>query len=174
MMRLNIHPFSDGVTRVANRVDANTPVATLTIPSGLVYRLKDGTPLVLKLFGAGGVELPREALVFLSWQYPVGESLIQSGMTMDYGTFRRISIADQANIHTREGRLIRFDDEEIARAERGDLSIITGLPSGYRIQLMVRSSMAVDWTQAANEFSFEAEILTREEFLAEQARGVAV
>ncbi len=167
MRKENIHQNYPHVITRANIAGADSVIAELRIPAGRIYRMQDGTPLVLKLLTAAGVEIPRDSEVYLGWQAPVGKTIHQAGRTMNYGIFRRISIAEQENINTQARRLIEFDDEEINRAARGELSLITGLTSDYRILLLLRSASIVDWVQASTEFNFDAFVLTEAEFLNE-------
>lgn len=168
----NIHETHAHIVRRANAVNVNDVIATLTVPAGRVFRINEGIPLLLKLFTSAGVEISRASKVFLAWQEPVGEAFHQAGTTMNYGIFRRISVAEQANIQTQARRVIEFDDEERARAERGDVSIISGLPSDHKVLLMLNSPDVVDWTQPGSEFNFDMNLLTEEEFRAE--RGLPV
>jgi len=164
MRKENIHQNYSYVTTQANIANADSPIAILTVPAGRVYRLQDGTPLVLKLVKSDGTEISRSSEVYIAWQSPVGKNLHQAGRTMNYGIFRRISISDQENINTQARRLIEFDDEEIERAQQGKTSLITGLTSDYKILLMLKSPDVVDWTQAGCEFNFDAIVLTEQEF----------
>ena len=170
MRKENIHQNYAYVTTAANVADADSTIATLLIPAGRVYRMQDGIPLVLKLVTSAGTEISRASEVFVGWQAPVGKTVYQAGRTMNYGIFRRISIADQENINTQARRLIEFDDEEIARAQRGEVSLITGLTSDYKVLVMLKSADVVDWTQAATEFNLDCIVLTEDEFLAEKGR----
>ena len=164
----NIHQNYQYIVTTANVPHADSPIATLTIPAGRVYRIQEGIPLVLKLFTAAGVEIARDSDVYLAWQPPVGKTIYQAGRTMNYGIFRRISIADQENVETTARRRIEFDAEEIARAERGEISLITGLTSDYKILLMLKSADTVDWAQPGSEFNFDAIVLTEGEWQAER------
>lgn len=169
MRRENIHQNYAFVTNTPNVAGADSAISTLVIPAGRVFRMQDGIPLVLKLFTSAGVEIGRDAEVYLAWQAPVGKTINQAGRTMNYGIFRRISVAEQENINTQARRLIEFDDEEIARAQRGEISLITGLTSDFRVLLMVRAAQVVDWTHPGTEFNFDMVVLTEQEYLAEKA-----
>ena len=171
MRKENIHQNYDYVTTAANIANADSPIVTLLIPAGRVYRMQDGIPLVLKLVKSDGAEITRASEVFVGWQAPIGKTIYQAGRTMNYGIFRRITIAEQENINTQARRLIEFDDEEIARAQRGEVSLITGLTSDYKIVLLLKSADVIDWTQAACEFNFDMIVLTEDEFLAETEGG---
>jgi len=168
MRKENIHQNYAYVVTSANVPNADSPIAILTIPAGRVYRLQDGVPLVLKLVTSAPAEISRASEVYLAWQAPVGKDIHQAGRTMNYGIFRRIAIADQENINTQARRLIEFADEEIARAQRGEESIITGLTSDYKIILMLKSADTVDPTQGTFEFNFDAIVLTEQEYLLEK------
>lgn len=161
----NINQTYEYVTNTDTIANAASPVATLDIPAGRVYQIKDGTPLILKMYDASGNELPSSANVWLAWQGPVGKTTYQAGRTMNYGIFARITAADQEDINTQGRRLIRFDSDEVARAQRGEESIITGLTADYKIILMVESTVAVDVTQVDYQFNFDAVVLTQQEFL---------
>ena len=169
MKKENIHQNYEHVTTKANIANADSPIAVLSIPAGRVYRMQDGIPLLLKLVKSDGAEISRDSDVFIAWQAPIGKTTYQAGRTMNYGIFRRISITDQENIETQARRLIEFDDEEIARAERGEVSLLSGLTSDYKVLLMLKSSDVVDWAQATCEFNFDMLVLTEDEFLAEQS-----
>lgn len=169
----NIHQNYAFVTRTANIAGADSPIATLTVPAGRVFRMSDGNPLVLKLLTSAGVEISRASEVFLGWQAPVGKTIHQAGRTMNYGIFRRITIAEQENINTQARRMIEFDDEEVQRAQRGETSLVTGLTSDHKIILMLNSPDVIDWAQAGTEFNFDMTVLTEQEFLSERA-GVNV
>lgn len=171
MRRENIHQDYPFIVRTPNIANADSVIASLTVPAGRAFRMLDGTPLTLKLFTAGGTEISRASEVFLAWQEPVGKTLNQAGRTMNYGIFRRLTIGSQEDVNTQARRLIEFDDEEISRTKRGDTSIITGLTSDYKIMLMLRSPDVVDWAQAGTEFNFDLIVLTESEFLAEKATG---
>jgi len=168
MRKENIHQNYPYVTTMNNVANADSPIVILTIPAGRVYRIQDGTPLVLKLVKSDGTEISRASEVYLAWQAPVGKDIRQAGRVMNYGIFRRISLADQENINTQARRLIEFDDEEIARAQRGEESLITGLTSDYKIMLMLKSADTIDVTNAGFEFNFDAIVLTEQEYLAEK------
>jgi hypothetical protein len=168
MRRENIHQNYPYITTQANVANSASPIAILTIPAGRVYKMQDGTPLVLKLYTSGGAEISRNSKVWIAWQPPVGETKYQAGRTMNYGIFRRISITDQENINTEARRLIEFDDEEIARAQRGEISLITGLTADYKIILMLESADTVDWTQSGCEFNFDLFVMTEQEYLAQR------
>jgi len=170
MRKENIHQNYAYVTTAANVANADSPIATLLIPAGRVYRMQDGIPLVLKLVTSAPAEISRVSEVFIAWQAPVGKTTYQAGRTMNYGIFRRIAIAEQENINTQARRLIEFDDEEIARAQRGEVSLLTGLTSDYKILLMLKSADVVDWTQATAEFNFDMIVLTEDEFLTEKGK----
>ena len=169
MRKENIHQNYTYITTTANVANADSPIATLLVPAGRVYRMQDGVPLTLKLVTSAPAEISRASEVFIAWQAPVGKTTYQAGRTMNYGIFRRITIAEQENINTQARRLIEFDDEEIARAQRGEVSLITGLTSDYKILLMLKSADVVDWSQSICEFNFDCIVLTEDEFLAEGA-----
>ncbi|MBT9175678.1 MAG: hypothetical protein DDT22_01362 [candidate division WS2 bacterium] len=168
MRKENIHQGYAFVTLTPNIAHADSVIATLLVPAGRVFRMQDATPLVLKLVRSDGVEISRASEIFLAWQPPVGKTIYQAGRTMNYGIFRRIPITEQENINTQARRLIEFDDEEIARAQRGEASLITGLTSDHRVLLMLRSPDVVDWANPASEFNFDMIVLTEGEFLAEK------
>ena len=174
MTRENIPNIDQNYAHVVttpNIANADTPIATLTIPAGRVYRMENKTPLVLKLFTTAGVEISSPSKVYIVWQAPLSKTIYQVGRTISYHTFRRITITEQKkNINTQARRLIEFDDEEIARAERGEVSPITGLTSGYKVMLMLNSPDTVDWTQADCKFNFNMIVLTEQEYL-EEKRG---
>jgi hypothetical protein len=162
----NISNSYEYVTNTDTIANAWSPVATLLIPAGRVFRVQDGTPLLLKLYDNTGTELTGSADVYLGWQGPVGQTVYQAGRTMNYGIFARITAADQENINTQGRRLITFDSDEIARAQRGDESLISGLSADYKIILFVKGPTAVDVTQANYQFNFDAVVLTDQEYLA--------
>lgn len=167
----NINQSYSYVTNTDNVPNADSPVATLKIPAGQVYRLQNGVPLILKLYNTTGNEINNASEVYLAWQAPVGKTIFQAGRTMNYGIFARISLADQENIDTQGRRLIEFDDDEIARAAAGKESILTGLTSDYKIMLMVNSSDTVDVSNANYQFNFDAKVLTEQEFDQEKKPG---
>lgn len=171
MRRENIHQNYAFIRTAPNVAHADSVIATLLIPAGRVYRMQDGAPLVLKLMRSDGVEIVRASEVYLAWQAPVGKTIYQAGRTMNYGIFRRITISEQENINTQARRIVEFDNEELARAQRGEMSLITGLTSDYRVLLMLRSPEVVDWAQPTTEFNFDMTVLTEEEFLAERQGG---
>ncbi len=159
----NTYEYVVNTDSVAN---AATPFATLTVPAGRVYRVKDGTPLMLKLFDSTGTEFTGAANVWMSWKAPVGQTVYQAGATMNYGIFARISASDQENINYQGRRLITFDSDELARAATpGAESIITGLTADYQILLYVQGPSAVDVTQSNYAFNFSAEVLSNQEYL---------
>jgi hypothetical protein len=168
MNRETIHQNYAYVTTTSNVSGAPTPVATLTIPAGKVFRMQDGTPLVLKLYASGGTEMERSAKIYLAWQAPVGETKYQIGRTLPYGIFRDLSVANQYDINTQARRLIEFTDEEIQRFQNGQMSIISGLTADYKILLIVESTTVVDWTYAGCQFSFDMLVMSEQEFLAEK------
>ena len=159
----NIHQDYEYITTQANIANADTPIAILTIPAGRVYRMLDGTALVLKLATSAGVEISRNSDVYIAWQDPVTKNIRQAGRVMNYGIFRRIPIEEQENINTQARRIIRFDTEEIARAEAGEISLITGLGSDYKVLLYLKSPDVVDWTQPISEFNFDMIVETEAE-----------
>lgn len=152
------------VTNTDSIANAATPFATLLIPAGRIYRVKDGTPLLLKLYDNTGTELTGTANVYMAWKGPVGKTVYQAGATMNYGIFARISASDQENINYQGRRLITFDSDEIARANAGQESIITGLTADYSIMLYVEGPTACDVTQANYQFNFSAEVLSDQEY----------
>lgn len=169
MRKENINESYQYVAMTANVPNSASPVATLTVPAGRVYRVQNGTPLILKLYDASASEIPSSSTVYLGWQAPVGQTLYQAGNSMNYGIFQRIALSDQENIDTQGRRLIQFDDEEIARAQSGAISIITGLPQSYKIMLMVNSTDTVDvQTSSSTAFNFDAIVLTEQEFIAQK------
>lgn len=168
MRKENINESYTYVTNTNSVPNAASPVATLTVPAGRVYRVQNGTPLILKLYDASGNEIPSSSTVYLAWQAPVGNTIYQAGNAMNYGIFQRITIANQENIDTQGRRLIQFDDEEIARAQSGAISIITGLPANYTIMLMVVSTDTVDVAYATYAFNYDAIVLTEQEFIAQK------
>ena len=168
MKKENIHQNYEYIEKKVNVANADSPIAVLKIPAGRVYRMQDGIPLVLKLVTSAPAEISRDSDVYIAWQGPVGKTIYQAGRTMNYGIFRRISISDQENINTQARRLIEFDDEEIDRAQSGEVSLLTGLTSDYKVLLMLKSADTIDWTQADCEFNFDMLVLTEEEFVAEQ------
>jgi len=168
MRKENIHQNYAFVSTTPNIAGADSVIASLTVPAGRAYRMQDGNPLVLKLVDGAGNEIDRSAEIWIGWQGPVGKNISQAGRTMNYGIFRRISITEQENINTQARRLIEFDDEEIARAQRGEVSLITGLTSDYKVLLMLRSPQVVNWANPGCEFNFDMVVLTEDEFLAEK------
>jgi len=165
MRKENINESYQYVANVDSVSNAASPVATLTVPAGRVYKVQNGTPLILKLYNSSAAEIPVASTVWLSWMAPVGQTIYQAGNAMNYGIFQRIAISSQEDINTQGRRLIQFDDEEIARAASGQISIITGLPSNYQIMLMVNSTVAVDVTQANYAFNFDALVMTEAEYI---------
>ena len=172
MRKENIHQAYQYVTGADTIANADTPLFTLLIPAGRVYRVQNGTPLVLKAADINGTtELPVSSEVYLAWQDPISKEIHQAGRVMNYGIFARISLADQENINTQARRLIEFSDDEIARAARGEESIITGLTADYKIFLMVKSADVCDYDAATaygTVFNFDAIVLTEAEYLAEK------
>lgn len=167
MRKENINESYQYVTTQNTVPNAASPVATLTVPAGRVYKVQNGTPLILKLYDASANEIPVSSTVWLSWQAPVGQTIYQAGNAMNYGIFQRIAISSQEDINTQGRRLIQFDDEEIARAASGQISIITGLPANYQILLMVLSTDTVAVSQANFAFNFDALVLTEQEYIAQ-------
>jgi len=168
MRKENINESYQYVTTQNTVPNAASPVATLTVPAGRVYRVQNGTPLILKLYDASANEIPISSTVWLAWMAPVGQTIYQAGNSMNYGIFQRISISLQEDINTQGRRLIQFDDEEIARAQSGQVSIITGLPANYQIMLMVLSTDTVAVNQANFAFNYDAIVLTEQEFIAQK------
>ena len=169
----NINKYHPDVTTTANVANVFSEIVALTIPAGKVYRVKNATPLLLKLVTSGGTEISPASLVYLGWKDPISETVIQCGRIMDYGIFARLTASQQEDVNTQARRLITFDSEEIARAEAGKISIITGLPQNYKIVLMLKSAQVVDWTQTGSIFNFDAEVMSEEEFLAFKKGGKA-
>ena len=164
----NISNSYSYVTNTDSIANADSAFATLTIPSGRVYRVQAGTPLILKLYDNTGTELTGSANVWLAWQAPVGKTTFQAGRTMNYGVFARITAANQEDINTQGRRVIEFDGDELQRAQSGGESIITGLTADYKIMLMVNGPTACDVTQANYQFNFDAVVLTETEYYQEK------
>jgi hypothetical protein len=168
MNRENIHQNYAYITTASNTAGVDSIIATLTIPAGKIFRMQDGTPLVLKLYTSAGAEISRNSKVYLAWQAPVGETKYQIGRTMYYGLFRSLTVSQQQDINTQARRLIEFTDEELARFQSGQMSIISGLTADYKVLMILNSPDVVDWTQSGTEFNFDMLVLSEQEFLAEK------
>lgn len=160
------HPYVSVSPNVAN---AWSVIATLTVPAGRVYRLLEGTPLVLKL-STSSTEISGASQLYLGWKAPVGETIYQIGKTMPYMIFRNISLENQYSVETISRRVIEFDSEELERASRGEVSVITGLTADYKLVLVLNSPDVVDWTNANSDFLIEVQVLTEQEFSREQGK----
>ena len=168
-LTVDIHKDYEHVKVKANVPNAFSPIVELTIPSGRVYRIQEGIFLTLKLYKDAGVEIVPHSEVYLGWKPVIEETVFQTGRIMHYGIFRRIPIDQQENVETVARRRIEFGGQEIARVERGDKSIITGLTSDFKILLMLKSPDTVNWALPESEFSFDAIVLTELEWKAEMA-----
>jgi len=164
MNRETIHQSYAYVSKQANIANADSVIATLTIPAGRYYKLAHETPLVLKLFKSDGNEIARSSRVWLAWQAPVGETKYQVGRTMIYGVFRDLSIDQQYDYNTQEKRMIEITDEEIQRYKNRQENLIDGLGADYKVLLVLNSPDVVDWTQANTQFSFDMFVLTTQEY----------
>lgn len=159
------------VTTYRNKPEAKTKIATLTVTGSRVWRFIENEPLILKLYRVGGGEISPAAKVWFSWRRPGGVGENQIGNVFSYNTFRRIPIGDQASRETQNNRLVGFDDEERERARAiNPISIITGLPDNYKIDLMIESPAGevVDWDNPLTQFEIKAEVLTDAEWRREQ------
>jgi hypothetical protein len=87
---------------------------------------------------------------------------------MYYGLFRSLTIAQQQDINTQARRLIEFTDEELARFQTGQMSIISGLTADYKVLLILNSPDVVSWSEAGTEFNFDMLLLSEQEFLVEK------
>lgn len=174
MRKVQISNTYEYVTLSNNVANAASPIATLTVPAGTAYLMKNGTPLLVKLYDSTSTELTGATNLWIAWQAPVGKSQHQAGRTMNYGIFQRISASDQESILTQGRRLIEFDDDEIARYEAGQVSLISGLTADYQLFLMVDGPTAIDHTQANFQFSFEMYVLTTDEYEAAKKKPATI
>jgi len=171
MNRETIHQNYAYVATASNIANADTPIATLTIPAGRYYRLEAETPLIMKLYKSNGTQIARNSKIYLAWQASIGETKYQVGRTITYGVFSDLTIDQQYDINTQQKRMIEITDEEIVRYQNKQENLIDGLGADYKVILILNSPDVVDWTQAGTQFSFDMGVLTVQEF-ENQKKGV--
>lgn len=156
MMKESITQAHGNVTVMANKSFAPTPVAILEVPGEMRFAIRDNTPLAIKLYTTGGAEIAASSKIYLDWKAVTGTDTNQIGQEMTYDVFRELTFAEQQNINTEASRLMFISGSEKERDTRGERSIISGLPTAYKIRLVVESPDIVDWVSRPSKFNFAA------------------
>ena len=163
---MRIYKGQENTTTHANIAGAQTKIIEVTIPAGTVWRMEDGTALALKLYRStvgSEVEISPNTTIYLGWKDPVSPTIYFAGEVLNYGTFQGISWEEQQNVNTKEIRQIRFDTEELERAERGEVGLINGLLPDYKLLIMINSPDVVNWDLTQSRFQFDMIVQTAEE-----------
>lgn len=171
MLKRSIYQKYAHIKLFANIAGAeDQSIAVLKIPENRVYKMLLNTSLILKLHTVKGREIRGESTIYIVWKPAVGEDRFQVCKKFSYEIFRVTSIEEQMN-NTDDQRLIKFTDTEIARAEKGNKSIITGLPAEHKVCLVLTSPDAVDWEHPNSRFQFKMVVMAEEEAEKEQAKA---
>ncbi|HGY10249.1 MAG TPA: hypothetical protein ENK37_09425 [Oceanithermus profundus] len=124
-------------TGVANR---KVSVLEFVVPEGATYLLRNAAQLVMKLFDAGGSELPPSSFVYL-YKRRKGEDGEVFLTKQSYAPFFDLSAGEQRN-------------DKFAKGTRVDLGVAPGarFTEGDAIQVWVESPAVVDLTHANTRF----------------------
>ncbi len=130
-------------TGVANR---KVSVLEFIVPEGATYLLRNAAQLVMKLFDAGGNELPPSSFVYL-YKRRKGEDGELFLTKQSYAPFFDLSAGEQRN-------------KKYAKETRVDLGVHRGarFTEGDAIQVWVESPAVVDLTHANTRFELTVEL----------------
>jgi len=143
---IDITESSAEVTKFDGTAGVLSPFLYITTPKGATYRYPGVAQIILKLFDAGGVQLPKDARLVVG-RTKRGDKFPTFFAEILYSNYYDISAADQRNV--------KYQDS--IRQQLGGFDEIV-CRENDRLEFWVESSVAVDKDQAATRFNIKASI----------------
>lgn len=144
MGEITINGDSTGVTKSSNVANVFSDVFAMKVQAGTNLRIRNGTPLRMKLHDSSDNELPNSTEVLIGIRVPGQKQLSELGK-ISYQPFANITAANQYNRDTEARRKMPVPTKTGLLRVTEDRTIV----------IQVKSSVQVDWTKSFLELDCE-------------------
>ncbi|MDD5615255.1 MAG: hypothetical protein PHH85_03555 [Candidatus Methanoperedens sp.] len=148
MGEITLNASSTGVTTGVNTANVFTDVFKMKVQAGTNLRMRNGTPLRMKLHDSSDAELPNTTEVLIGIRVPGQKQLSELGK-LSYQPFANISTANQYDKDTETRRRIPIPTKTRLLKVIEDREIV----------VQAKSSAVVDWTKSFLELDCEEIVL---------------
>jgi len=151
--------FAESVAQLANVANVLSPTLRITTPKSRVYTYRQLSDIIIKMFTAGGVELPSSTQMLWAVRRPSARSPQDIAGIKTYSAFYNTPLISLA------GEKTQFDQETMAHRR---VNFLPGsdvqLSQDQILELLVKSTAVCDWTHASSHFEWtvvESDVVTQ-------------